>query len=326
MHTNQKLLVDLLVASGATYRTIDEYEELLEVTFKDKKDFLLDRFSSVVPFHVVKMTADKMFTKKTLIENNINTPKGKIFTSNTYSAAIKYAEQNYPVVIKPNWGSHGDFVMVDINSNAELEKSLSIFYSENNPNTPFIIEKFFPWKEYRLFITELEDFAVIHREWSYVVGNGINTIEELIKIENLHRKKLKETINTSLCSIVIDNEVIKFLLKQNLNLSSVPNNNIKIYLRQESNLAKGGVSINLTKEFPKHFKDLAIKIVKCFPGLKVAGLDMLCDNIYDKNPKYVILEVNSNPGLTMHHYPAIGEPENVAQYVLNIMFPGWFNV
>ena len=40
MHTNQKLLVDYLISKGASYTVLDEYEELLEIKYKNKKDFL----------------------------------------------------------------------------------------------------------------------------------------------------------------------------------------------------------------------------------------------------------------------------------------------
>ena len=176
-----------------------------------------------------------------------------------------------------------------------------------------------------MFITHLGGFAVIHREWSYIVGDGFHNIEELVKIENVRRQHLKETVNTSLCPIVIDSEVNSFLSKNNKDLSYIPKSNEKVYLRQESNLAKGGVSINLTSQMPSFFKELAIKTLASFPGLKIAGLDVLCPDISSDNPEYVILEVNSNPGLTMHHYPAIGLPENVAQLVCDVMFPKWFD-
>ena len=324
MYTNQKLLVDLLVSKGASYKVIDPFEELLEINYKDKKDFLLDRFSSVIPFHSVKMTADKIFTKKILENNNICCPKGSVFTSHSYHEAIQFAKALFPVVLKPNWGSHGDFVVVDINSTETLEKAIFSFYQHHHENEPFIIEKFYPWQEYRLFVTHLGGFAVIHREWSYVIGNGVNTIEELVHIENLHRKILKETVNTSLCPIVIDQEVHTFLAKNQKSLSYIPLSNEKNYLRQESNLAKGGISINMTEKISPFFKNLSLKTISCFPGLKIAGLDVLCPDIYADEPQYVILEINSNPGLSMHHYPAIGKKENVAQLVCDVMFPDWF--
>lgn len=324
MHTNQKLLVDVLVSKGASFKILDTHEELLEITYQNKKDFLLDRFSSVMPFHTVKMTADKYFTKQILQKNNLSCPEGKIFTSHSYHEALRYAETIYPVVLKPNWGSHGDFVVVDIQNKYQLEQAILHFYQYHHSDEPFIIEECFPWQEYRLFITHLDGFAVIHREWSYVIGNGNQSIKDLIVQENIKRSLLKSTVNTSLCPIIIDNEVHQFLSKQQKKIDSIPLLDEKVYLRQESNLAKGGVSINMTQEIPLFFKHLAIQTLSAFPGLKLAGLDVLCPDIYAQNPEYVILEVNSNPGLTMHHYPAIGTSENVAQLVCDVMFPEWF--
>lgn len=325
MHTNQKLLIDLLLSQGASYEVIDSYEELLEVKYNDKKDFLFDRFSSVIPFHSVKMTADKFFTKKILEKNNFFCPQGKIFTSNTYNEALVFSSDLYPVVLKPNWGSHGDFIYVNIENKKELEQAIFEFYKFHNKNEPFIIEKFYPWQEYRLFVTHLGGFAVIQREWAYVIGNSKDTIKELIEIENIKRKHLKETINTSLCPIVIDIEVNTYLSKNNKNLDYIPLLNEKQYLRQQSNLAKGGISLNMTHKVSPFFKNLALNTISCFPGLKMAGIDVLCPDIYQENPEYRILEINSNPGLTMHHFPAFGDSENVAQLVCDVMFPDWFN-
>lgn len=325
MHTNQKLLVEELLKRGATFKVLDEHDELLEITYKSKKDYLLDRFSSEVSFHIIKMLSDKHFTKKILNNNNINTAEGNIYSNYSIGDALRYAKDKYPIIIKPNWGSHGDGVVVNIENEEELKSAINNFYKNNNKEVPFILEKFYPWKEYRLFITSLNEFAVIHRDCANIVGDGVNNIEKLIKIENIRREILKKEKNTSLCPIVIDNEVMIFLRKKSLNYSSyIPRKEEKVYLRQESNLAKGGISINMTKEMPIFFKELSFKILSIFPNLKLAGLDILCEDIYAENPKYIILEVNSNPGLTMHHYPAYGESENVAKYVCDVMFQDWF--
>jgi cyanophycin synthetase len=325
LHTNQRLLIDALLKCGAQVRLLDAFEELVEVTYKGKKDFLLDRFSSKVPYHVVKMSADKHFAKKIMKENGINTPEGKVFTGNTALDAIDYAESNYPLVLKPNWGSHGDNIHVNINGAEQLKNSINHFINATDINNPFIIEKFHPWKEYRLFITEKGGFAVIHREWSSIIGNGEDSIESLIEKENKYRVELKKKEPTSLCPIVIDNEVYQFLEEQNIQegLQFIPAKEQKIFLRQESNLAKGGIAIDMTDEVHPSVKELAIKTLACFPGLPVAGLDMLCADptqpLNDKN--YVIIEINSNPGLAMHTYPTIGKSRDVAQLILEVMCP-----
>lgn len=325
LHTNQRLLIDALLKCGAQVRSLDAFEELIEVTYNGKKDFILDRFSSKAPYHVVKMSADKHFAKKIMKENGINVPEGKVFTGNTALDAIEYFEHNYPLVLKPNWGSHGDNVHVNINSKEQLKNSMKQFIDSTNINNPFILERFHPWKEYRLFITSKGGFAVIHREWASITGNGKNSIRELIEKENEYRIELKKKEPTSLCPIVIDNEVYKFLNEQDIKdgLSFIPLKNQKIFLRQESNLAKGGIAVDMTEEIHPSVKDLAIKTLSCFPGLPVAGLDLLCEDPTKELTcdNYVIIEINSNPGLAMHTYPTKGKSRDVAQLLLEVMFP-----
>jgi cyanophycin synthetase len=325
LHTNQRLLIEALLKCGAQVRLLDAFEELIEVTYKGKKDFLLDRFSSRAPYHVVKMSADKHFAKKIMKENGINTPEGKVFTGNTALDAINYAENNYPLVLKPNWGSHGDNVYVNINSTAQLRNVIKHFIDSTDLNNPFILEKFHPWKEYRLFITENGGFAVIHREWASITGNGQDSVNTLIEKENEYRIELKKKEPTSLCPIVIDNEVHQFLSEQNIEkgLQFIPAKGQQIFLRQESNLAKGGIAIDMTDEVHSSVKELAMKTLACFPGLPVAGLDMLCEDPTQplNNSNYVIIEINSNPGLAMHTYPTKGKSRDVAQLLLDVMFP-----
>lgn len=325
LHTNQRLIVESLLSKGANVRLLDKHDELIEVTYKGKKDFLLDRFSSSVPYHVVKMTSDKHFTKKFLRDNNIATPQGEVFTNNTLYNALQYAKNKYPLVLKPNWGSHGDHVQVNIKNEDQLINAIDFFVKNTSIKEPFIIEKYYPWKEYRLFITSKKGFAVVHREWASIIGNGKSTIEEIIIQENEKRKILKSSSPTSICPIVIDNEVILYLNEQNITngLQHILKNGEKLFLRKESNLAKGGRAIDMTDIVHPSVKKLAYDCLECFPNLPVAGLDLLCEDITKPMSKdnYVIIELNSNPGLAMHTYPSEGKSRDVTSLLIDVMFP-----
>jgi cyanophycin synthetase len=322
LHTNQRLLIEALYSHGASVRILDPFEELIEVSYNGKIDFLLDRFSSKVPYHVVKMSADKHFTKNLLRNNHISTPIGHVFTSHTFFEAIEYAKTIYPVVLKPNWGSHGDDVQVNLKNEEELKKAIFVFIENNNNDSAFIIEQFYPWQEYRLFITSAGGFAVIHRQSASIIGNGIDNIEQLVEQENKYRIELKKSVNTALCPIVLDYEVNRYLCEQNLTTLFIPPLGQQIFLRAESNLAKGGKAIDMTDIVHPSIKQLAINTLSCFPGLPVAGLDLLCKDITTSinEDNYTIIEVNSNPGLTMHTYPTEGKSRNVAKLLVEVMF------
>lgn len=323
LHTNQKLLVIELQKRGADIKLISIEDELLEVNFKGKKEFLLDRFSSKAPFHMVKISADKHLAKEIMRSNGVKVPDGEIFTGHNIDAALKYAYGKYPLVLKPNWGSHGDGVQANILNAQELEIAIWQFVASRSKNDAFIIEKFFEGYEHRLFVTALQGFAVVQREPAKVIGDGIHTIEELALIENDKRKTIKEKQYSSLCSILIDSDVDRFLIKENIpeGIRYIPSNKETIYLRNQSNLAKGGIAIDMTDIADVTVKNMAFTALESFPGLPCLGLDLICTDITKPLNQYAVIEANSSPGLAMHMFPSIGQPRDVASMMADVMFP-----
>lgn len=323
LHTNQRLFVEELVKRGAKVQMIDEFDELMQVSYKDKIDYIVDRFSSQVPFHMTKISADKHLAKSFMNKAGIPTPQGQAFSGNDIQEAIAYSKNLFPMVLKPNWGSHGDHIQVDLRNEQELETALWKFIATLGKNTAFILEKYHPWKEYRLFITKLGGFAVVHRQPASIVGDGKNTIDKLISWENEKRLDYKKNHPTSMCPIVLDDEVLRYLSLHAMSLDHIPNKDEQVFLRYQSNLAKGGLAIDMTDKVDSSIKELALKTLKAFPGLPCAGLDLLCEDITQplKPANHVILEVNSSPGLAMHTYPTHGQSRNVASLLVDVMFP-----
>jgi cyanophycin synthetase len=323
LHTNQKLLVSELQKRGAEIKIIDMDDELLEVTFNGRKEYLLDRFSSMAPFHMVKISADKHLAKKILHSNGVQVPEGEIFTGHNTEDALNYAKQLFPVVLKPNWGSHGDYVEADIQNRQELEIAIWKFVAQRGINTAFIIEKYVEGDEHRLFVTAFGGFAVVKREPSMVIGNGIDTILKLAEAETEKRREIKSQQFSPLCPIVIDEDVNKFLVKKGIaqGLQYVPAQDEKVFLRNQSNLAKGGLAIDLTDDAHSTVKKIAFKALKAFPGLPCVGLDLICKDISKPLNEYAIIEANSSPGLAMHMFPSIGQPRDVAAMIADVMFP-----
>ncbi|MDO8507905.1 MAG: ATP-grasp domain-containing protein [bacterium] len=322
MHTNQKLLVDELKRRGAKVRDADPEIELIEVIYEGRKEFLLDRFSSLSPYNLVKMTADKYLTKNLLRKNGISAPEGEVFSAHSFKEAVEYAQKiGFPVVVKPNWGSHGDSVFVEIKNERELVSAVNHLEEETGVNTLFLVEKHLPGKEYRVFITIEGKYAVLNRDPAHVIGDGKHNISELGEIESKKRDDRKKRY---LCPIVFDRQVDNFLKESGKDLRYIPKKDEKIYLRKTSNLAKGGVSEDVTDEVHSSVIDIAQKVLDVFQGLPFIGLDIMTENIDEPQTKssYGIVEVNSNPGLSMHMMPGKGKSRNVASYLADVMFPG----
>ena len=322
LHTNQKVLLNALARHGAKLSVIDSDAEIVRVFYKNKETYLLDRFTNTVPYNWVAMTASKMFVKKLLLDNGISAPLGDIFSGVSSSIIEPYVKElGYPVVLKPDWGSHGDNVYIRLQDYKQLNKAIQRYTKEAGEETPFIIEEYFKGFEHRIFITQKGDYAVLKREPAYVIGDGLNTIKQLAKIESKRRAEIKKTVNSALCPIVIDEHVKKYLKEEGKSLDYIPSKDEKVYLRLTSNIAKGGVSHNVTSVVHPSVIEIAKKVAEIIP-LPFMGIDFITEDITKPQTynSYRILEVNSSPGFAMHLLPAVGEPIDVGEYAIKVLF------
>lgn len=328
LHTNQRLMVSELLKLGAIVTSVDPAEELLKVEFNGKHEFLLDRFSSKAPFHMVKISGDKHLAKSILSAQGLTTPKGSVFTGNRVNEALDYAKFLFPVVLKPNWGSHGDYVVPDIRDRGALELAIWKFVALRGIDEPFIIEEFIAGEEYRVFITSQGSMAIVNRQSASIKGDGVQTIYDLVELENKKRSLQKSNKPTSLCPIVLDAEAHRFLEQHKIKLGfeHVLKSGETMPLRYQSNLAKGGLSVDVTGIAHPSVLEIAKKALASFPGLPVAGLDVITKDISAPliESSYSIIEINSSPGLAMHAYPAAGNSQPVAKWMVDVMFPDFF--
>jgi len=266
----------------------------------------LDRDSSITPYSVSIICGDKYITKKILERNGISVPTGEKFLPNEWELSILYAKKiGFPVVVKPVFGSHGDNIYMDVENEIELKEIIKNVYVDSL-KTAFIIEKQFDGKEYRVFLTKEGNYAVLHREPTHVIGDGIHTILELIEIQN---EKRKERTNC-LCPIAVDEITEMYMKKNNISMEDIPNENEKVYLRHNSNVAKGGLCIDYTEKIHSSVIENCKKILKTFSGLSYVGIDYMSKDITSNQTPdmYNIVEVNTVPG-------------NVAKYMEDMIFP-----
>ena len=104
LHTNQRLLIIELINRGVDIYPIDLSIELFGAEYKNHREYLLDRFSSVVPYVQAQLTSDKFLTKKILQDNGLQTPAGNVFDIKNRDEILSYVreELHFPIVIKPN--------------------------------------------------------------------------------------------------------------------------------------------------------------------------------------------------------------------------------
>ncbi|SOC41185.1 acylphosphatase [Salinicoccus kekensis] len=261
---------------------------------------------------------NKEITKQYLrsAEVPVPVPEGKVFDETyTDEDILAFAKtMELPIVFKPTDGNAGNGVFANIESLDELEEIIP-YVREELEFKEVMVEDYIPGREYRVFVIDDHVLGAMIRRPASVLGDGESTIKELI-----HQANEVRMTNPHLTSrlIKVDREIRSILKRKGFKLSTVPGDGERIYLREKSNLSKGGDAIDVTDKLTDNLKTIARNVGKAIPGLKHYGVDMIVD---EKNDTGVILEVNTRPGFGGHLFPMEGKPRDVAKDIIDFYFP-----
>ena len=104
-----------------------------------------------------------------------------------------------------------------------------------------LVEEFLTGKEYRFLVIGDEVIGVLHRVPANVVGDGVSTIEELVREKN--KDPLRGTgYRTPLEKIRLGETEELFLKGQGKTRTDIPKKGEIVYLRENSNISTGGTA------------------------------------------------------------------------------------
>ena len=265
---------------------------------------------------VGKTIADfKNLTRQILTKVNLPMAKGGMFF--TKEEGLEFARDvGWPLVYKPTDGRHGRGVVVGIDN----EHALTELIGEPTQRG-YILEQVLQGKDFRVVVIGHKFFCATHREPAYVVGDGENTIEQLVEAENKNPER-GDGHEANLTKITIDSLGQAYLQEQGMTAETIASKGRKIYLRKTAGLSTGGVGIDVTDEVGEENKRLFEKVAReC--DLSLVGIDVMAETLVvpiTSQQKAGIIELNASPGLRMHHYPFKGETRNVAGKLLVYVF------
>lgn len=263
---------------------------------------------------VGKSIADnKALTKLVLDHFNLPTAKSvAIFSTDDLELLTSL---QFPIVMKPLNLRHGTGVKVGITS---IEEARQLYESQRFPKV--ICEETLHGTEYRIICINYKFVAAAFRKPAHVVGDGRQTIQQLIDEKNQHPWRGEGHVN-NLTLITADDSVIQFLESQGFSLKSAPASGQEVLLRQTANLSTGGEAWDVTDDVSPDNRQLFEQIARAC-DLNVIGIDIMCQNLTQpitEQPQAGVIEVNASPGLRMHHYPLNGQPRQVAQFILEFV-------
>ncbi len=260
---------------------------------------------------------DKELTKKLLHAAGVPVPLGRP-VRDAEDAWVAALEVGLPVVVKPRDGNQGKGVTVNITTQEGVMKA---FETAASFRDDIMVERFLPGSDYRLLVVGNKLVAAARREPPLVVGNGKNTVRELVEQVNADPRR-GEGHATSLTKIRFDDIALERLKEQGLNAESVPAKGTRVILRNNANLSTGGTATDVTDDVHTEVAARAVAAAQMV-GLDICGVDVVCESVLRPMEEQSggVVEVNAAPGLRMHLNPSFGKGRDVGEAVIATMFP-----
>ena len=263
----------------------------------------------------VELAQDKEETKARLELHGIPVPQGKVVYS--LKEALKAADElGRPVVVKPINGHQGQAVTLEVSSRQEMKIA---FDAARSLSRAVLIEETLAGLNYRVVIVGGRMVAASERVLPCVIGDGVNSIRDLIAHEN--RNPLRgDGHEKPLTRIKVDAEVITHLEHAGMTLDTVPARDQHVTLSHRSNLSIGATAQDVTDKVHPSIARMCERAARLI-GLDVCGVDLVIPDIATPITSGGVIEVNASPGLRMHHYPSVGMPRDVGEAVVNAIYP-----
>lgn len=265
----------------------------------------------------VDIACDKEETKNLLDAAEIPVPKGVVIRAveDLQNAIDKLG---YPLVIKPIDGNHGKGNTTNITT---FQQAVTALEAAQVYGRSSIVERFITGFDFRILVINYKFICAALRTPASVIGNGINNIQWLIEETNKDPRRGfgHEKVLTK---ITIDQFTQKILDEKGYDLETIPAKGELVLVKPTANLSTGGTSNDVTEEVHPDNIVMCERIAKII-GLDICGIDIMANDLRSsvKENGGAILEVNAAPGFRMHIEPSEGLPRNVAEPVIDMLFP-----
>ena len=265
----------------------------------------------------VEIACDKEDTKLLLESAQIPVPKGRICV-NIEELEAAANRIGYPLVTKPINGNHGKGATTDLKNWDEL---LMGYEAAKVYSRSVIVEKFITGYDHRILVINYKFVAAAKRTPASVVGDGKHSIQELIDIVNSDPRR-GYGHEKVLTSIKVDKFTQQILDDKGFTLDTVLVKDYELLLKPTANISTGGTAEDITDYVHPSNIFMCERIARII-GLDICGIDIMAPDLSIPITENggAILEVNAAPGFRMHLEPTEGIARNVAEPVIDMLYP-----
>ena len=319
LELSTQLVIREALNRGYDVDVLDPQDNFIRIVGSDRVEYLKQATRTGADTYISPLIMEnKLVSKLLLSEAGLRVPAGEAFDS------AQQLRGSYPrwnrsgLVVKPNSTNFGLGVSVFPDGATETQFGAAgdaVFHYDRTA----LVEEFVPGREYRFLVIGDYVRAVLHRIPANVVGDGRHTIAELVEIKNASPLRMTGYVSP-LERVRLGETELAYLADRERTTSDVVAPGEVVYLRENSNISTGGDSIDFTDDVHPGYRDLAVAAAAAV-GARICGVDLVTSSITDQptGTDYAVIEVNFNPALHIHDYPATGVNRMVERHVLDLL-------
>jgi cyanophycin synthetase len=309
-------IVEEAIGRGIPYIRLNKHS-LVQLGYGVNQKRIQATVASTTSSIAVAIASDKEETKNLLEKAEIPVPRGSIcYDEEDLIGAIK--KIGFPLVTKPLNGNHGKGATTNLRT---WEDALKGLVAAQHYHRSVIVEKFITGHDHRVLVINYRFVAAARRNPASITGDGRSTIQECIdKVNSDPRRGYGH--EKVLTAIKIDDFTMSILNDSHYALESVLDEGETLCLKPTANISTGGTATDVTDLVHPDNIYMCERIARII-GLDICGIDIMTPDLSQPINEVggAILEVNAAPGFRMHLAPTDGLPRNVAEPVINMLYP-----
>jgi len=314
LEASTQVLIKDAISKGVDYKIIDAKKSFIELSNGNARECVVQASKTSKDSYIFPIiTDDKVYAKRIMIENGVDTPACKILNKKMGEDKINRIIKTIvgqKVVIKPKTTNYGDGITIINNPATEENLKTAIEYAFTF-DSEILVEEYIEGNEYRFLVINGKCLHVVWRRRASVVGDGVSNIKELIS-----QKENTEMYKRFNRKIAITPPMLEYLEERGYSLEYVPPKDERVYLHKVSNASKGGEAVDVNDIVPEYYKRIAEKLVKAF-NAKICGVDFIINDM--DSLEYKVIELNDNPGILLNESPVEGKGIKVGFEILKLL-------
>jgi glutamate--cysteine ligase len=319
MELSTQLVIKEALSRGARVEVLDRGDNFILIERGGRREYVKQATRTSADSYVAALVMEnKEVAKIALSRAGVRVPAGflRCDAASALEAVSRFAGR--PLVVKPRSTNFGDGVSIlpALRERADEERAVLAALALDSG---VIVEEYAPGREFRFLVIGGATRAVLHRVPANVVGDGSSSVRELVEEKNAHPWR-GEGYRSPLERIRLEETELASLAAAGLGPDSIVEAGRRLLLRANSNISTGGDSIDFTDAMPEVYKRAAERAAEA-AGARVSGVDMIVPELGDCSPgaAYTVIELNYNPALHIHDFPAEGENRRVERHLLDLI-------